>query len=525
MPADHSHAPLAADLLAQLRAIAQRCPEHDPPDLSPVLEALLIFGDKRKLFGPSAPKLTKKMLNAAGALLEKLLKAPQPGDDRRASELLYDLAAIHISGDLSFYAFPAPYERTYNNRTTIGVGLTTVDSDGKSYPTLRLGRHLRQDVGDTERDATRCAPHLLTAPPATLLSSKGCEQAIERLRTDFPAGLPFRDPLHERRFRVWCLMTYLFPLVPTTPFLRVRVPDIRSARNVQHLLEACCFNALGVFRRGQKAAIRRHRDTLAGTTIFSPQVRTGRLPAAALDLLEAPPRSKRFEPPVAYIEIWDDSAPPRVPEDWIMDVELAGQVGPTPLPEDHRHLGCAVALFDGASLIRMAPADKDAAGLARWMQKLLYGDVLSDAELASAAEATQQAESFVMHQSELAELAMQVWVSCLQETADKDDKSAPAAKRLSRCNPACLRQRILERWPQSKSLLEGEGWHQHFTRRLLEQNVVTYTLKNLTGCLSPIKSVEWQQRFTRGVEVPAHRLPPGADALMPNTPSFFEKTA
>jgi hypothetical protein len=306
-------------------------------------------------------------------------------------------------------------------------------------------------------------------------------------------------------------MTYLHPLVPSTPFLRVRVPDIRSARSVQHLLEACCWNALGVARSGQKTAIRRHRAALAGTVVFSPELRTGRLPAAALDLLEDPPRAERFAPPVAFVEVWHDSAPPRVPEAWIVDVELAGQVGPTPLPADHRHLGCAVALSDGGARIREAPVHEGAAGLARWLQELIYGDLLSDTQLADAATAAEQAEAFVVHKSELADLAEKVWAGCLQEAAGEGEQVNPKARRLRRCNAACLRQRILEQYPRARSMLEGEGWSQHFTRRLLELGVVTYTVKNMSSCLSRARSAEWQGSFTRGVEVPEHRLPAGME--------------
>jgi hypothetical protein len=39
--------------------------------------------------------------------------------------------------------------------------------------------------------------------------------------------------------------------------------------------------------------------------------------------------------------------------------------------------------------------------------------------------------------------------------------------------------------------------------------VVTYTVKHLRGCLSPVKSAEWQGRNSRGVEVSRQYLPPG----------------
>jgi hypothetical protein len=272
---------------------------------------------------------------------------------------------------------------------------------------------------------------------------------------------------------------------------------------VQHLLEACCFNALGVSRSGMKAAIRRHRTALCGTTIFSPELRTGRLPATALDLLEEPPRAARHEPPVAYIEVWDDTKPPRVPEEWIVDVELAGQVGPVPLPPDHRHLGCAVALVDGGSLIQQAPTHEGAAGIARWLQELIYGDALSDKQLASAAAAMEQVDRFVIDKGELSGFAEQVWAACLQETPDDD---ATPGKQRTRCNTACLRQRMLKLLPQTRKLLEAEGWDVYFTRKLLEQGVVTYTVKHMHGCLSPARSAEWG-RNARGVEVPDHHLP------------------
>jgi hypothetical protein len=153
-----------------------------------------------------------------------------------------------------------------------------------------------------------------------------------------------------------------------------------------------------------------------------------------------------------------------------------------------------VALFDGGLLIREVPVDEGAAGIARWLQQLIYGDMLSDEQLANASAAAEQAEAFLMHESELAELAAKVWAGCLQETAGEgetgDKAGDKAVKRMTRCNPACLRQRILEQQPRARSLLEGEGWSRHFSRRLLEHGVVTYTVKNLRGCLSWAQSAQ-----------------------------------
>jgi hypothetical protein len=170
-----------------------------------------------------------------------------------------------------------------------------------------------------------------------------------------------------------------------------------------------------------------------------------------------------------------------------------------------------VALFDNGLLIREAPAHEGTAGIARWLQQLIYGDLLSVDQLANAAGAAEQAEAFLMHESELAELAAKVWAGCLQETAGEGETGDKAVKRMTRCNPACLRRRILEQQPRARSLLEGEGWSRHFSRRLLEHGVVTYTVKNLRGCLSWAQSAQWQQRFTRGFEVPKHRLPAGTE--------------
>jgi hypothetical protein len=162
-----------------------------------------------------------------------------------------------------------------------------------------------------------------------------------------------------------------------------------------------------------------------------------------------------------------------------------------------------VALVDGGALVAQAPVQEGTAGVARWLQELIYGDLLSDAQLAGAAAAAEQAEGFVVEDSELAGYAEQVWAACLQETAKSDDEAT--GKQHRRCNPSCLRQRMTKQLPQARKLLASEGYT-HLTRRLLEQGVVTYTVKHMRGCLSPIKSAEWG-RDTRGVEVPSNRLP------------------
>jgi hypothetical protein len=519
-------APLVANLLDNLQKLRQHAPHLELKALAGTLDPLLVFADKRKLLSSSPPKLTKAITTAATKKLERAINdaldaataaaaapAPEPkatpGYDRVPGWLRYHRAVIHVDPHRAFYSWAAPYKRVRKGRTTTGTGLTTLDSSGKVYPTLRHDPHLPHRVVDVERAAAACAPQLLTDPPEALLSPQALKASLERLRTEFPDDLPFRSPLHERRLRVWCLMTYLHPLVESTPFLRVRVPDLRSARNVQHLLEACCWSALGVSRSGKKATIRRHRAALAATTIFSPELRTGRLPASALDLLGELPRTERLEPPVAYVELWDDTRPPRVPQEWIVDVELGGQVGPQPLPADHRHLGCAVALIDNAALLSKVPLEEGTAGLARWLQELIYGDVLTDKQLASAAAAAEakEASGFVIQKSELAGFAEQVWATCLQEASDDD---AASGLQQRRCNPACLRQRMLKQIPRARKLLDAAG-SAYFAQMLLEHDVVTYTLKNVRGCLSSSKSAEWRTLHARGVEVPRHRLPAGQE--------------
>jgi hypothetical protein len=61
-------------------------------------------------------------------------------------------------------------------------------------------------------------------------------------------------------------------------------------------------------------------------------------------------------------------------------------------------------------------------------------------------------------------------------------------KQKRRCKPSCLRQRMIEQLPQARKLLASEGYT-HLTRKLLEQGVVTYTVKHMRGCLSPISRV------------------------------------
>jgi hypothetical protein len=251
-------APLVADLLDNLQKLRQHAPHLQLGALAGTLEPLLVFADKHKLLAPSPPKLTKANTTAAAKTLERAINkaldaavaaatAPEPesgseaipGHERIPGWLRYHHAVIHIDPHRAFFSWPAPYKLVRKGRTSTAVGLTTLDSSGKVYPTLRHDPHLPKRVADIERAAAACGPQHLTNPPEALLSPQALKDSLERLRTEFPDDLPFRSPLHERRLRVWCLMTYLYPLVESTPFLRVRVPDVRSARNVQHLLEAC----------------------------------------------------------------------------------------------------------------------------------------------------------------------------------------------------------------------------------------------------------------------------------------------
>jgi len=72
---------------------------------------------------------------------------------------------------------------------------------------------------------------------------------------------------------------------------------------------------------------------------------------------------------------------------------------------------------------------------------------------------------------------------------------------------------MLELLPGSQALLESQGFKQYFLRKLLELGVVTYTVKNVSGCLNAAKSAEWRSSRARNMVVPDHRLPPGPDLL------------
>ncbi len=206
-----------------------------------------------------------------------------------------------------------------------------------------------------------------------------------------------------------------------------------------------------------------------------------------------------------------------MPEEWIIDVELGGRVPVVTLPDDYRHLGCAVALARGGGLLATAPTTEGAAGLSRWLQELLYGGLLSDAELDSDAAAAEQSLGFPVAENDLAGYAEQIWAECLQdapaasEASEADGETRAAAtkakqRQCRQCSPTCLRQRMAAQIPQARKLLGSKGYQHHFARRLLEQGVATYTHKHMKGCLSPVKSADWGREH-RGIEVPLRRLP------------------
>jgi hypothetical protein len=278
---------------------------------------------------------------------------------------------IHVDAEVSFYSFYAPVG---NQGSSTRTRLLSCGRAGRVVPTAELDRHLPHSVAALEREAA-AAPAQHARPPEVLLSEEGRAEALELLRHAFPPVLPFATPLHMRRLRVWCLLTYLFPLLDRTPFLRVRVPDIRSARNVQALLELCCWNGLVVHRGDMGSQVKRHRRVFAGTVIFGPEVKTGRLPRAALDHLEDLPSSRRLEPPVSFVECQGDFLPPRIPEDWIVDVALPAVVPPVRLPDGWRHLGCALALSRDGALVREALPHEG--GVAEWLHRWLFGDLIT----------------------------------------------------------------------------------------------------------------------------------------------------
>jgi hypothetical protein len=46
---------------------------------------------------------------------------------------------------------------------------------------------------------------------------------------------------------------------------------------------------------------------------------------------------------------------------------------------------------------------------------------------------------------------------------------------------------------------------------LMEQGGVTFAVRKMKGCLSPVESYRWRRSRHRGVEVPSYRLPEEGD--------------
>jgi hypothetical protein len=434
--------------------------------------------------GAAAPP-DDAVVDRAAALLREQLTGGEADADADAwlnAELFHP--CIHVSPGFSYYSFPRRHGGArYANR------LYTLDSDGRSYPTSHLDGRLSYGVALAERHLAGRAGGV----PGVLASAAALAEAIKRLRTDFPHGLPFAAPVHERRLRVWCLLSYLHPLVERTPILQVRVPDVRSARNVMDLLERCTFNALTVARGDMASAVRRHREARAGATIFGPEIKSARLPRCALDYLEQPPRRWHHEPPVAYVELQGRFTPPRVPEDWLVQVELPEAVPEVTLPADFAHLGCAVALSEGGR--RVAALAANEAGVAAGLHELLFGEppAVPGAEERGAPPPDDP----------LASQVEAVWARCLEEgEGGAEDERGRA------CNMACLHERLMERFPDMREQLEQAGWSARgLRRRLVERGIVVYGVRNISACLSPEKSCEWRNRGLSGVEVPEYRLP------------------
>jgi len=474
------------ELTGRLLSCLRELSPHDAGQegrLEASLAALVGFARERGLLAADTPK--KLPLHEATAVLLEALQSPPPTPRTAPAlpELRFFHPCIHVEPGSSFYSFYAPHGPKASPR------LLSIDASGQVTVTSDLAAHLPHQVAALERAAAACPAQLSNLPDA-LRSAAARTAALARLKREFPAGLPFASPLHMRRLRVWCLLSYLFPLLERTPFLRVRVPDIRSARHVEDLLEQCCWHALSVHRGDMQGLVARHRRVFAGTVIVGPEVKSGRLPRAALELLEDLPASRRLEPPVAFVECYGDFVPPRVPEGWIVDVALPSSVDRVSLPDDWRHLGCALALHDDSALVREAQAHPG--GVAEWLHRWLFGDLLRPA--------ADDDDGFALRSGELAARVEQVWADCLAQS----DGDPPALQ----CNVPCLHQRLLERFPDLKDELGSEGWTPwSLRRRLMEQGVATYGVSNLGACLSKPRSSDWHGRNLSGVEVPAYRLP------------------
>lgn len=414
--------------------------------------------------------------------------------------------SIHISERFSYYSFPVLASGLSSSERLI-----TIDSNSEVYPTEQIGPKMAKELLSLEKQlaASSLAASSLSwrkGFPVTLLSEEAQRDALMRLRRGFPAEIPFRDRSHQRKFRIWCLLTYLFPILRKIPFLRVRVPDISSARNMERLLQQSCFNGLVVNDATLKDQIRGHRRAVASTVIFSPEPRTGRHPGFALEYLEHLPRGKELEPPLALIEIfgmgWSLEARPG----WIVDVELSSPLESTPLDGDWHHLGCAMALFDRSALVRDMLAHPS--GPARWLESYLFGEQMTlskegEAEVGEGDPPAGAAVEVRGIDKELTRHVESVWAGCLLETGGMPTSTC------RQCNTLCLHQRLVRMFPELEEQLMRMGWRSKgFKRRLLEHGVIVSGVRNMSGCLSNLKSPEWKGKGRNGIVVPDHRLPP-----------------
>jgi hypothetical protein len=536
-------------------------PGLDIRSLNRAFELIFRFGSEHDLFDASATSLDDLPRGALEVVAEQIhlaLEHPSPPTDAgpasgRAAEpaaelrwhdVTYYHPCIHVTRDLSYHAFPL-----HCGEGRIAVRLVCIDSAGQRYPAHRLDANLPFRAESVERRVVRSMTPLRRIPEE-LSSEEGRERWLDLLREGFPEGLPFRAVAHERRLRVWCLMTYLFPLLERTPFLRVRVPDIRSARNVEALLQRTCLSALGVHRADHSSRIAPHRAAMAGTVIFGPEVRTGRLPPRALNCLEDRPSTAQREPPVAFIEVYGATSRPRVPEEWVVDVELVAPVAPVRLEDAWPFYGCALALSRGSGLVREA-LDHDG-GVVAWLHDFLFGSSpavtigeerapqpsrgssSADPAAAAARDGTSSADApepaYVLERTELGRKVEGVWARCLaeepaepEEPEDLADQPAPASatppKAVTRnkaarrcCNLSCLHLRLLEAFPADAELKATLGKPGHaatlrLRKLMMEQGIVTFTVQHMLRCLSPVESERWRRTKHRGVEVPLYRLP------------------
>ena len=483
-------------LILTLRLARQENPEITVRDILSSVNKTLKYCVDEGVFEGKKPKVPIGVYSEVQMAENNLRSSTESGAIMlmAKSSDVYFHPAIHVSREYSYYSFPISYGLK-KSRTRF----VSIDGNGCVFPTQKLSSKLFQNVSalekrlDTLSSPSRQFPRILVQGP--LDGANRTRRLIKRY-----SKLPFKDANQKRDFFSWCVGTYLYPALPRPRFLLVKVPDIQSARNIQTVISRICFNTLEVCRGDMATQVARHRDVLAGTAVFSPEMKEKgtkkkdnkegkrELPGIAKEYMENLPRSEMNEPPIAIIEVTDRKKgyqpTPYLPKEWKLVIRFDA---PIPVPEDLHDKGlpfqtCSLAL------------DRDSDFMERFFATPPDGRIEYIGDMLFGKERTLQDQ------------IVSIWKTCFQERS-----SAPTSvlRTVNHCSTGCLHRRLLDCYGPDILVSSQRALSLYLTEIGLKRPEHGYVRACLSGKLATegeTGRLDFRGKNVRGFVVPSRLL-------------------